>query len=408
MGIKRWIGGTADFVTGNRWDFDKRNETEVTAVTQDTPSGTGADTAQTDLATQVGNLRKGGYGGNLADKYYSYPLKRSTDGTEDSLLIQAVKYVPPDDTEAMSAWVGGKRDDGTAGGLSKGEDSLESQLEKSNKVKLDFSMGKSLDWRYRAGIKNLAMYTKFFVELPIPQKISDTTSVTWGESNMNLFTLAGLDIAGRAVEEENYGAGLDVVNQMITRGVDLKSMGLEGSDKVVNAVKAAIGGLAVNQFGANVTTNSVMSRASGQILNSNKEMLFDGVNLRSFAFDVTFTPREKDEADLVMKIIRNLKISMAAKAGGGYNGGAGSKNAGAFLGAPDIFLLKYMHKGEPHPFLHSFKPCALAQMSVDYTGGGNWASYHDGTPIQTRLQMQFKETNPIYAEDYEQVAGVGY
>ena len=28
MGIKRWAGGTADFLTFNKWDFDKRGKGE--------------------------------------------------------------------------------------------------------------------------------------------------------------------------------------------------------------------------------------------------------------------------------------------------------------------------------------------------------------------------------------------
>ena len=45
----------------------------------------------------------------------------------------------------------------------------------------------------------------------------------------------------------------------------------------------------------------------------------------------------------------------------------------------------------------------------DMNGNGNYATYDDGTPVHIKMQMTFKETNPIYAEDYnDDVPGVGY
>ena len=46
---------------------------------------------------------------------------------------------------------------------------------------------------------------------------------------------------------------------------------------------------------------------------------------------------------------------------------------------------------------------------VNYTGAGTWASYSDGTPIKIVLDMTFKEIDPVYAEDYDEITkGVGY
>ena len=50
-------------------------------------------------------------------------------------------------------------------------------------------------------------------------------------------------------------------------------------------------------------------------------------------------------------------------------------------------------------------------MTVNYTNAGTYASYSDGTPVAIRLNMTFKEINPIYNEDYlqpEAGSGVGY
>ena len=99
---------------------------------------------------------------------------------------------------------------------------------------------------------------------------------------------------------------------------------------------------------------------------------------------------------------------MAAKKGASDVG-----QGGIFLKSPDVFHLRYLHNGKDHPFLNSFKHCALTAMSVNYTNAGTFASYGDGTPVSIQLNMTFKELNPIYNEDYEDFEendnlGVGY
>jgi hypothetical protein len=72
-----------------------------------------------------------------------------------------------------------------------------------------------------------------------------------------------------------------------------------------------------------------------------------------------------------------------------------------------------MSGGNPHPFLHSFKPCALTSMSVNYNGSNQYATYADATPIHMQVTLSFQELSPIYKEDYVdgntfKLPGVGY
>ena len=104
-------------------------------------------------------------------------------------------------------------------------------------------------------------------------------------------------------------------------------------------------------------------------------------------------------------------MAMSPKAGT-LNGGSAS---GIFLKSPDVFSLRYLHNGQVHPFLNSFKMCALTGMNVNYTNTGTYASYSDGSPVSIRMNLTFKELNPIYSEDYDPFTfdsassmGVGY
>ena len=124
--------------------------------------------------------------------------------------------------------------------------------------------------------------------------------------------------------------------------------------------------------------------------------------MRSFPYSITFSPRSPKESDVVKAIIRSLKMSMAPKAGE-YNGSA----QGIFLQSPDLFQLKYLKDGEEHPFLNKMKLTALTGMNVNYTNAGTYASYEDGTPVNIRMDLTFKEINPIYFEDYLPGHGAG-
>lgn len=356
---------------------------------------------------QSENRAKGDFKGNKvasdSGKYFSYPIARGpNENTGDTLLIKCVEYQAPsaDPSTQMgldSFRVKESTDDGkkiTAPSVSTG-----GQL--GVRIK---NFGMTADARTRQNQK-----VKYYVELPIPQDINDTTSVTWGEDTMNIFQLAGLAIGRAFIESPNKfrETSVEAVRNAFTGGIDIPGLNADTQ----NAFKAALSGKAINALGANVTPRNIISRATGQVLNSNLELLFGGVNLRSFPFSVTFSPRSESEGDLVKGIIRSLKKSMSAKAGGGSDEYNGASASGIMIKAPDVFLLEYRSRGKTHPFLNSFKTCALTGMNVNYTNSGTYATYSNSTPVNIRMDMTFKELNPIYAEDYDTPnagPGVGY
>ena len=331
------------------------------------------------------------------DKYLSYPVARSADEkTGDTLRIKCVEYIPPQDGSGFGVTVSGVFKENT----STGEVSIASKEDKAN---LGYTDGISIDTDFTDANSRISQNTKtkYYIELPIPQEINDSNSVTWGEDRMNAIEIATLSVAQRAMQD-GVGDIAGAAVQMLNEGVSVP--GLTPDSQA--ALRAAISGKAINALGSQVSPQSVVARSTGQILNNNLELLFSGVNLRSFPFSFTFSPRNPKESDVVKNIIRSLKMSMAAKAGE-FNGSA----QGIFLKSPDLFQLDYLKDGKNHPFLNRFKLCALTGMSVNYTNAGTYASYNDGTPVNIRMNVTFKEINPIYHEDYLQAtsgAGVGF
>ena len=332
--------------------------------------------------------------------YLSYPVARNnSEKTGDTLRIKCVEYLPPESGAGLGVTVkgafftkdGGQSRELVTNAMRKDEKSKFYKTKPSIKMNLEDANSRI----------SRMQKTKYYIELPIPQEVNDSNSVTWGEDKVNALELAALSVASSAMGGgigDMAGAAVEALNS----GVNIPGLGPDTQD----AVRAAISGKALNALGSQVSAESVIARSTGQILNNNLELLFQGVNLRSFPFSITFSPRSPKESKVVKSIIKSLKMSMAPKAGE-FNENA----QGIFLKSPDVFQLDYLRDGRNHPFLNSFKLAALTGMTVNYTNAGTYASYEDGTPVNIRMNLTFKELNPIYHEDYLQGPagdGVGF
>ena len=289
---------------------------------------------------------------------YRYPQKR-IDESDDYLQIHVIDYVPPGINLSGSTDI----------------------LQRTSTQALESQ-----------SLKN----PLYQILLPMPQGISDANLVKWGEDTINPLEAAGV---GAATDTMKGKPPIETLKNLLNTGKSVLTGG-NGQDLVTSYMSAK----AVGTLGGNVTAEGVLARTSGQVLNPNMELLFQGVQLRSFNFSFNLAPRFEEEAKEVKKIIRTFKQSMAAKTSGGTGGGL-------FIKSPEVFQLTYKSGGKKHPFLHSFKPCALVNMGVDYTGSGVYATYEDSTPVHMKLSLSFQELNPIYFEDYNKIPltdGVGY
>ena len=332
---------------------------------------------QKDPAPDAGGKSKG-----AEQKIMRYPLKMIDDST-DYLKIQIQEYkAKGSSTLAQSENFASVTD--TVQDL---------EYEEGGRIKRDLgSVTESITSSVLKGLTKQStiqrgsdVKTQYTVTLPIPNNITDSNSVSWGEDAINPLQAAGMNVIGNVAEDGISalgGAANDVLNAAGAVGA--------GEKKAIIAAIAA--------FGVGANPEAVVSRATGQILNPNLELLFSGVNLRAFSFMFDFAPRSYPEGQMVKQIIRTFKKTMVPSSAGGI-----------FVKPPSVYQLSYMQGASAHPFLNSFQPCALVNMDINYTGSGTYATYRDGTPVHMQLQLTFKELNPIYGQDYtNQQTNVGY
>ena len=213
------------------------------------------------------------------------------------------------------------------------------------------------------------------VFLPIPGGIRDDQTVDWGEGRMNPVEAAAANVALKLL------TGQDAVGDVGKIGEQIKTRQNEvGGGLAVALTQAAVGG-----------AGGLLTRQTGAIMNPNMELLFKSPQLRPFQFAFQLTPRSKDEAKSIMKIIRLFKQAMAPI----------RSDSMLFLKSPHTFRIKYLAKGkERHPYIGQIKECALLSCGVDYSPDQNYSTYEDGVMTAYQLSLQFKELEPVYNDDY--------
>jgi len=220
------------------------------------------------------------------------------------------------------------------------------------------------------------------VILPVPGGIQDSQQVTWNEDTINPFQLALANIA------------LDTIGKSVGEGAqtasDLVKSALKSDD-----TKSALGTYIAGQASG---AQNLLTRTTGAIMNPNMELLFTAPNIRNFSFAFTLAPRSREEAKTVIKIIRFFKQGMAP---------IRSKSR-LFIKSPHTFRLAYKRNGSEnsgfgvndHPYLNKFKECAMGSFNVNYTPNGAYSTYDDGVMTAYQINMNFREMNPIYNDDY--------
>ena len=327
-----------------------------------------------------------------------YPKDRRIESDVDYLRLQIAKYSAPFQLGSNSP-LSGLVTDVVKKKNDKGEE--------TNALDIKFGTSGLREVAKRTGTRSNRQSLKKplgQIVLPIPQQLSDISAIDWTDGKLNPIEAYGLAATGSIINsfgQEGIGGGVDAVTQIFKQiGIDAKAAA--GNAQIQNAVLAAISGAAIGNLGGNVTANQLVSRATGQVFQPNLELLFNGVNLRVFPFTFEFFPRNRDEGVEVKRIIRLLKESMLPSKGGAE---------GVFISAPHIFQLTYMKGDGSHPFLNKFLPMALTNMSVNYTGSNTYSTFYDGTPTHIKVEVLFKELNPIYREDYDELGddySVGY
>ena len=226
------------------------------------------------------------------------------------------------------------------------------------------------------------------IALPIQSGIVDSNAVDWKEDRLNPMKAAVAEGALSALGQRSQ-SGSEALGSIFDK---LKK---QSEDKESGLAKAIAFAAAEAATGSNLR-----SRFSGEVMNPNLELLFNGPTLRSFQFSFIMSARDAGEAASIKKIINLFKKSMAVK-----------ETTSLFLKSPDIFQISYKTpSGSLHPSINKMKLAACQGCNVEYTPAGTYSTFNDDdtTMTQYKLTLQFGELDPIYDKDYEDGHAIGF
>lgn len=235
---------------------------------------------------------------------------------------------------------------------------------------------------------------KQVIELYIPDQV-----VAVSENKYNEVSLTkALGLAGFAAQGVRAGAlQADTILGLAQNGSGIAGMKSGSGSPVINeAVGTILGGAGkkLGAFGEGI--ENVLLQSFGFAQNPQIEILFDTVDLRTFEFTFNFLPRSKEEADIVMKIIRTFRFHAAPEIVDGY--------AGRYYIPPSEFDIEYRFvdtegNDQRNDALHRFATCVLEKVDVNYTGSaGQFVTFADGIPVNVEMRLRFKEVEIIHKQ----------
>ena len=219
------------------------------------------------------------------------------------------------------------------------------------------------------------------IAIYLPPNVQDTTTAT--------YTGAATGVIGAAA-----AGGFGLVKNMANNDFEAAAKNLvEGAKAIVGeaAAKAATE-VAEGLTGAEGARGLAL-KAFGQADNPYMEVLFDKMELRTFSYQFTFAPKNKQETEDVQKIIALFRFHMSPELKGSQN---------RFLTLPSEFDIHYMYQDQSgqaseNDFYNKIATCVCTGCEVNYTPDGV-KSFEGGAPTKITMTVSFQETELLTKE----------
>ena len=213
------------------------------------------------------------------------------------------------------------------------------------------------------------------VAIYLPPNVQDTTTAA--------YTGAATGVVGAAA-----AGAFGVLESMGKKDYEKAATGL------VDAAKAIVGESAI-KAATEITeaisgaegTRGLINKAFGQADNPYMEVLFDAMQLRTFTYNFTFAPKNREETEDVQKIIQLFRFHMAPELKGAAN---------RFLTLPSEFDIHYMYQAQDgqaseNDYYNKIATCVCTAVDTNYTPDGV-KSFEGGAPTKITMNLSFQET----------------
>ena len=175
-------------------------------------------------------------------------------------------------------------------------------------------------------------------------------------------------------------------NNTSIMGAVQEALGLVSRIPVVGAL-ASVPNIALSALNSNPAKLALATQ--GLAINPKNQLLFEGIDFRTYQLSFTFTPYSAEEAETVKQIIKTFKMHAAPT--------IVTQSAGMFFRPPSTVSVQFMYNGKENPNIAKVAESVIESIDVNYAPNG-WAAHDNGAPVQTTLTINFKEIQLIDSE----------
>jgi hypothetical protein len=327
------------------------------------------------------------YGGNyvmfnISVHQDSYLMKNGKEPTvASSAAVTRTNYTEQYDQKAIGAASGTTAFFGGAG-----VSSMISSLDKKRALHVTslLSVGAGVVTASIAGAKYKTLQKA--ICLYMPNSLDVKYGIEWGETNLNPMVMLALGLSKLSGFDTVINNNIEMANNLWNG--DNIAKGTVEVDPNVAGLKTMMQNLVLKVPGSGDMT----SISSGRAANPMAEQIFKDVNFRSFSFSYKFFPKNQNELNTVLDIIKTFKFHMHPE----YP----DPSAYVYI-YPSIFDIKYYHNGEENTALFKHTTAALDNMTVNYTPQDSYTSFANGAPSQISIELSFRELVTLTKSDIE-------
>ena len=145
----------------------------------------------------------------------------------------------------------------------------------------------------------------------------------------------------------------------------------------------------------------MMAAGAGMAVNNHMALVYRGPGeFRTHSFNFSFFPKDPPEAEMVNKIINDFKNGMSPTLVSVLGNDAPRLTAPYFK-SPRQYEITFLSAGKKEPNRHLFqiKKSVIQSMTINHDPQGVVGFHNDGAPVQSTIQLQFKELEHVISAD---------
>lgn len=205
---------------------------------------------------------------------------------------------------------------------------------------------------------------------------------------VSLYTPKSISVSHKAnyANEDLSPVGFSIANAMETGGRTSDAKGFMGKLKSIGGgIGQQLQGITAGA-GRLAGTGGAQQSIFGSVINQSLgEVIFTGLDFRTFSFDFSFMPSNVEEAQTVDDIVNMFTYYMLPRRKG---------NNALTYEIPAEFNLQYMYRGKLNKYIHPALTLVLENVEITY-GGEKFATFrgnqHGAQPIKTDVTLTFRE-----------------